>query len=306
MTQPGGGIQLFNRSSTVTVGPVSISNIGQELGLDVWFNVKRSLRPKQPNTADIRLYNLADARRKAIEAAAQPFPASVGPPVKPGEPRGTYTPVSIVAGYVGSTEEIFFGEMRTAQTVIDGPDTVLEMTTGDGDTATILSRISFSFGAGINAYVVAQKLCSSMGLGVGNIATVAAQLRSSPAYKSGVVLKGNPMHHLVDLAKSCGLEVSVHKGVAQWQVLGQPLGGQAYVISADTGMIGSPSVDTAGNLNFECLLIPGIKPGASVQMQATYVTGTYRIISVETTGDTSGNDWKHSVEARRPGTGLGS
>lgn len=289
----------------MTVGSTEISNIGQQIGLDVWFQIKRSLRPKEPNTGDLRLYNLSDAHRKAIEASAQPLPTSVGPPVKPGEPRGQYTPISIVAGYVGSTEQIFFGEMRSGQSTIDGPNTVMELMTGDGDIATVLSRISFAFGAGTNAYNVAQKLCSSMGLGVGNIATVATQLRSAAAYKNGIVTKGNPMHLLVDLARSCGLEVSVQKGVAQWQVLGQPLGGQAYLLSPTTGLIGSPSVDTTGTLSFECLMIPGIKPGAPVMMNSAYVQGLYRIISVETTGETGGNDWKHDVEARRYGTGLG-
>lgn len=294
-------VQLFERSCTLTVGPVQIANAGQQSGLAVWFQARRSLKPGEPATADVRVYNLSDSTRKAIEAAAQPLapPGGSAPGAVPSA-----TPVSIVAGYVGATSTIFIGELRSAQTVQDGADTVTELTTGDSDTAAVLARSTHCFGAGANAFLVATKLLSDMGVGPGNIATVAAVLRAAPCYQKGVVLKGASYDLLVDLASSCGLEVTIQGGVAQWLSLGRPLGGQAYLLQTDpvnTGVLGSPSVDTKGVLSIETLMLPGIGPGSPIVVKTAYISGLYRVTAIETTGDVSGADWGHKIEGKRIG-----
>jgi hypothetical protein len=291
---------LENRSCTVTVGTTQIANIGQQAGLDVWFSVRRSLRPKEPNTCDLRLYNLKEDTRKAIEQASQPLPSAASAPGS----KAKVVPVKIEAGYVDHTETIFLGEMRSAQTVTDGPDIVTELTTGDGDEAALLARSTSTFGPGANAYAVAQALIKDMGCGVGNIATVADVLRGAPLFSKGVSLKGNSLAHLVDIASACGLEVNVQGGVTQWTSRGQPLKGEAYSLSSDTGLIGSASVDTKGVLTFLMFMAPGIRPGAPVMLDSVYVKGLFRIISVETTGDTASNDWFHQVEAKKYGLGV--
>lgn len=295
--------QLVNRSSVVTVGPVQVSNIGQQIGLRAWFQVRRSLKPGEPNTCDLRLYNLSDDTRKAIEQAAQPIAPPGG-----GAPGAdtTATPVKIVAGYVGASATVFLGELRSAQTIkTEEGDTVTELTTGDGDSAAILARAPGKcFGAGANAYQVAQYLLAQMGCGVGNIATVRSILTSAPCYQRGVVLKGRAYELLRDLALSCGLEVTVQGGVAQWLSQGEPLGGQAYVLSTtptNTGVVGSPTVDTKGVLSLKTLLLPGLAPGAPIVVKTTYISGLYRITSIETTGDTRAGDWYHAIEAKRIG-----
>lgn len=299
MAQPS-PIRLFDRSATITVGTVQIDNVGQQIGLDIWASVRRSLRPKESNTCDLRIWNLSEDSRKAIESAAQPSPG-------PAQPGGTNTivPVKVVAGYVGATSTLFLGEMRSAQTMTDGPDTVTELQTGDGDAAAIMSRMSASFGAGSSAYSVAKQLLKAMGLGSGNIESFAAILRGSPLYQHGAVLKGNALAMLNDLAASCALEVSLQGGVPQFAALGQPVGSSAYLLSSDTGLIGSPSIDTKGTLSCTTLLLPGIRPGAPIQMDSLYVTGLFRVISVESTIDTKENSWEHNIEARRYGTGMG-
>lgn len=299
MAQPS-PINLANRSATITVGPVQIANIGQQIGLDVWASCRRSLRANEPNTCDLRIWNLSDASRKAIEAAAQPNPG-------PAQPGGinTVVPVKVVAGYVGATSTLFLGEMRSAQTLIDGPDTVTELQTGDGDAASIMARLNAQFGAGASAYTVAKALFTAMGVGTGNLESFASILRASPLYAGGAVLKGNAMSILCDLAASCAIEVSLQQGVPQFAALGQPVGSSAYLLNSGTGLIGSPSMDTKGTLTCETLMLPGIRPGAPVQLDAEYVQGLFRVISVETTLDTKENDWNHLFECRRYGTGLG-
>jgi len=320
VTQPSSlptSVSLFNRSCTVQIGPVSVSNIGQQAGLDVWFNVRKSLKPKTPNTADIRLYNLSDSTRKAIEQAAQPLPppggsatskpvSTVVAPDKSGILDNTGTPVTITAGYVGATALIFQGALRSAQTVTDGPDTVTELSTGDGDSSAILARTSYNFGAGATAYSVAKQLISDMKCGAGNTdsSQIKTSLQSAPPYTAGVVLKGSSFEILCELATSCGLEVVLHNGVPLWLVAGQPTPGNAYLLQTvpqNTGVIGSPSVDTKGVLSIETLMLPGIVVGGPIQVETQYIKGLYRVCSAEWTGATSGNDFKISLEAKRYG-----
>lgn len=287
---------LYNRASRVTVGTVQVSNIGQQTGLDVWFQVRRSLKAKEPNTCDLKLWNLSDSSRKSIEQSGQPIPSIAAAPGAPNK----VVPVKIEAGYVGNMATIFLGEMRSGQTVRDKEDLITEMQTGDGDEAIAISRVNQALGP-TSAYTVAQQLLAAMGVGQGNLPAFATNLRAATLYKLGVHLKGNPTTIMVDLCRSIGLEFSVQGGQAQFLSLGQPIDGSAYELSPDTGLIGEPSVDTKGVLSCMTLLLPGLRPGSSIYMNSAFVQGIYRISSMTITGDTAGNEWGIKIEAKRPG-----
>ena len=249
--------KLFKRSCVVTVGTTRIANIGtnvtssdasgvQPTGLDVWFEVRRSLKVGEPNTCDLRLFNLSDSTRKAVEAGTGQRVTKGGEIVDQFVPAGeatdasieefasatVITPVQIEAGYEGATSTIFLGELRSAQTVTDGPDRVTELMTGDGDRAIIIARSNFSVGAGANAYQVVLQLLKDMKVGKGNIVSVEKTLRTSRLYSKGACIKGSSFDILNDLAASCGLEVSMQGGVAQFLPIGQPLDGEAYLLSS--------------------------------------------------------------------------
>lgn len=287
---------LYSRASRITVGTVQVVNIGQQTGLDVWFQVKRSLKAGEPNTFDLKIWNLADSSRKALEQSSQPVPSIAAAPGAPNK----VVPVKIEAGYEGSMATIFLGEMRSAQTVRDKDDLVTELQTGDGDEAAAVARVSQSFGP-TNAYDVALALLKAMGSGAGNIKAFASTLRGNTLFQQGVTLKGNPKTILRDLAASVGLEFTIQSGQAQFLSRGQPIDGSVYELAPETGLIGEPSVDTKGVLSCMTLMLPGLRPGALVYMNSEFVQGTYRICSMETTGETASNDWGHKLEAKRAG-----
>jgi hypothetical protein len=66
-------------------------------------------------------------------------------------------------------------------------------------------------------------------------------------------------------------------------------------------MIGNATVDTKGILSLKTLMIPNLVPGSKLSVKAINVTGFYRILSIETTGNTSmsSGDWGHSIDAQR-------
>jgi hypothetical protein len=290
------GLPAFNRSSTVTVGTTQIQNIGQQRGLRVAFNVKRSLKAKEPNTCDLKIWGLAPSTLAAFATSAQKttlvaapptgIPGALGQPVK-------VIPVQIDAGFVGQTATIFLGEMRSAQTVRSGPETITELNTGDGDVALGLQRMNAAFTAGTTPLAIVQALLAQAGLGTGNLAAVQSAFTQAQGtlFARGVAFKGNPAQALADICQGLGLEFSIQNGAAQFLSLGQPLAGQAYLLSPATGLIGSPTVDSAGILSCMTFILPGLNPGAPIQIESAYIQGTFRILSVEFDGDTWGNDW---------------
>jgi hypothetical protein len=287
---------LFSRASRITVGTKQISNFGQQIGLDVWFSVRRSLKPNEPNTCDLKIWNLSDSTRKLLEQTSQIIPSIASAPGAPA----TAIPVRIEAGYVGNISTIFLGYMRSGQTVRDGDDFVTEFQTGDGDEAQAIARVNQQLGP-TNALTVAQTLIAAMGIGQGNLSAVSDIMKGSTLYQQGVLLKGPPAEMLTDLCLSLGLEFTIQGGQAQFLSLGQPLAGTAYKISSNTGLIGEPSVDTKSVLSFVVLMLPGLKPGQPIVMDSEFVQGTFRLTSITTVGDTAGNQWEMRCEAKRFG-----
>jgi hypothetical protein len=302
----GAGLPAFERSSTVTVGPQQVQNVGLQRGLRVVFEVKRTLKAKEPNTCDLKVWGLSDstlatiaqASTKSTVVAAPPtgIPGVAGKPVK-------VIPVQIDAGYVGQTSTIFLGEMRSAQSVTDGPEIITELNTGDGDVALGLQRMNASFLAGTTPQQVVQALLAQAGIGSGNLAAALPIFARAQGtlFVRGVTLKTNPARALADICASVGLEFSIQNGAAQFLSLGQPLAGKALLISPTSGLIGTPTVDTVGICSFVSLILPGLNPGAPVQLDSKFVQGTFRILSVEYSGDTWGNEWYCKCEAASQG-----
>lgn len=289
----------FSRSATITVGTRQIKNVGQKTGLRCRFEVKATLKASEPNTCDLKIWNLSADTRSEVEAVAQEATQITAPPG--GSKK--IVPVQIVAGYEGHTSTIFLGELRDAQAVRDGSEIVLELTTGDGQDAIVLSRINKGLQRGSTATAAIQAILTAMKVGSGNLQTSAIQsaLSGSTIYQRGALLRGNAMDVLSDLCASVGLEVSVQGGVAQFLVQGQPLAGQAYSLSSASGMIETPSVDTKGVLNAKSLMLPGLKAGGPIVMDAESVKGLFRITSLETVGDTHGQEWECRIEGKRYG-----
>jgi hypothetical protein len=289
-----GSVPLFLRSSTVTVGNTQIQNIGLQQGLDVEFKVVRSLKPTDPNTCDLKIYGLSDDTQQQLANASQAYKPAGGPTTK-------VIPVRIDAGFVNNTSTIFLGEMRAAETTKDGQETETELSTGDGDDALVIQRISQSFAPGATPVQVVQALLSQMGVGQGNLGAVKPILAGSSMFTLGVNLKGNAAETLTKICASAGLEFSLQNGQAQFLPRGQPLAGEAYLLGPNTGLWGSPTVDTKGVMQCQCALLPGLAPGVPVQIQSAYVQGLFRITTITTTGSTAGGDWSHQIEAKRFG-----
>jgi len=98
---------------------------------------------------------------------------------------------------------------------------------------------------------------------------------------------------------SYGLEWSVQDGALQILERGTAIDGKTVVkLTPETGLKGSPSVDSKGVLQFECLLNPLLKPGCVVVVESMFVRGGFRLTDVKHEGDTSGGDWKTTAHGK--------
>lgn len=270
--------QLFHRDYEITLGTTDIK------GLACAFKVKKTLK-SEPNTATIKVWNLSDATRDLI---SQPKKA---------------VPVRIEAGYKGDTAQIYLGELRSGTSEISGADIVTTLTSGDKEKSTQQSRIHVPIGAKTSADQALLAIARTFkDVGLGNATKMAAKLATKglAIFPVATVLTGNSARTMTDFCRSAGLEWSIQDGKFQILDLNKALEERPFILSSESGLIGSPTQDSDGSINFTTLMIPNIRPGMRVQLDSVFVKGLYRIQECEYSGDTWGNEWDIKISAKPP------
>lgn len=281
---------LFGRVVRIAAGPRTL-NAGSALaaieaglgfdfsGLDCVFRVKKTLKP-EPNTCELRVYNLADTTRHVLQASDRVM-------------------VRVEAGYEDAVSQLFFGEVRSAQSSIQGPDIITEISSGDSEKEMQTARVSMSIGAGTSAVVVLQQIADALGVGIGNALVVASTLHSN-FFGDGSALFGNAAVALSAFCASADLEWSIQDGNLQLLQRGTALETRGPMLSAGTGLIGSPAIDHKGIVTASALIQPGIIPGAYVGIESLAFSGVFRVLECEWVGDTRGNDWSVRFTGKPP------
>jgi len=272
---------LFHRVAAVVVG----TGGGRALridALDFSFTVVKNLR-REPNTCSVEIYNLSDTSRLSIEGAS-------------GQQ------LRLEAGYANDSWAIFEGEVRRAWTEYEGAvDRKTTIEGGDGERAFRVARVNRSFGEGTSLRSVIAEVATSMGLGVGNL-EAETQGRGfeglGSTYAEGCVVSGSGRESLSGLCRSIGLEWSVQDGNLQLLPFREAVRHTAVLLTPDTGLIGSPSIDSEGVMHAKALIIPGIFPGRKIDVRSRYAAGVFRAAKTTFTGSTAGPDWYVDIEGR--------
>ena len=274
-------MKLFNRRVRLVIGAngegLSVS------GLDITFDVKKSLKP-EPNVATIEVRNLTEDHRKSFETS---------------ETLG----VELHAGYEGGMSLIYLGEMRAAVTSREGPDLVTTIHSGDKHAMFAGKHIRVPLGEQTNAKVALEQLVKAMkAAGVGEGAALyevlAGELEQKVLFPSGGVLSGNASTLLSSLCRSVGIEWSVQNGKLQFLKLGET-DEEAFELGPDTGLIGKVEISNKGYVKATSLLIPGVKCGTKVTFSTeTALVGGYRIEKIRYHGATFSKEWYCSIEAK--------
>lgn len=268
---------MFIRDWSLIVGSTRYTD-----PLRVVFHSKRTIKP-QPNTLDLEIYNLSDSSRLALEKAES-------------------LPCILEAGYRDEgVSSIFRGDVRSITTQWTGPDSKTTLSSGDGEKAIRGKRVRVFLGPQTLTTTVLTELANALGLAPGNLGPVQAALNArgqAVMFPRGVALQGNAWREMQTLARSADLDISVQDGALLILDRGKTLDQRAVVLTEDFGLEGSPSVDADGTIGFQAKILPDLRPGVLIQMNARAVKGLYRLEHVEAHGDTAGTDWGMTCHAR--------
>lgn len=275
------------RACSLVVG----GNSGSGLDLSelrITFKTKKG-DMETPNSAEINVYNLSEATASRIQRE--------------------FTQVALSAGYVGNSGLIFRGNIRQVRTWREnGVDTVLAILAADGDRAYNFATVNTTLAAGslpADRVRVCQGSMADKGTEAGYTPDLGGQ-----ALPRGVVMYGMARQYMRDEAQNTGTDWSIQDGKVQMVPRKGYLPGQAVLLTHETGLIGTPE-QTQEGITVRSLLLPNLRIGGRIKLDNKSVKrmqsplkmaagqtaprldddGVYRILKVEFSGDTRGNDW---------------
>lgn len=270
---------LWKRSARLVLKDVETE------GLRLRFRIKKTLKP-DPNTLDLSVYNLSAATRARLQEAR--------------------IPLVLLGGHEGARQVLFAGESRAVDHLREGAAWVTHVQCGDGEKA-FREHSSFSVGAGARLSDVIARIAQDLGVDAGD---AVSKIRRGEfplaldAFLQGYAANGRSVRELDRVTKAAGLEWSIQDGVLQILPPEKVTQEDAVVLSADSGLIGSPDHKMAEKpdlpplLKAQSLLNGGFRPGRAVKIEALSRTGFYRVENVEHAGDTHGAEWTTTIEAR--------
>jgi len=260
-------------------------------GLRVNFEITKSIL-SFPNLARITLYNPNQDTLSALEEK--------------------YTRIVLNAGYEGDLRLLFKGDVRNVFQTKTGRDRLLTIYSGDGEkswqNATFNKTLSESLSVS-SAIQEVLKTFSDVNIGtLQGLPQVADKLR-------GQVLSGSSKDIMDNFAEEYGFSWSIQDGEIIITPEQEPLeGDQAVLVTAATGMIGSPTITEIG-VDVTTLLNPRLLPNRGFIIESlnadvsignlffrnvkrTSAEGLYKIQEVVFRGDSRDGDWLSSVKGR--------
>lgn len=300
---------LSNRKARVTVGAVVATapdgtetiDVEQVEDLRIQFKVKKTLK-KEPSTCEFSISNLSEKSRALFQKKN--------------------LRIVLEAGYEDSSAQLFSGQSRYTDQILNGATWTTKVFCGDGERPYRYLRVAESFRPGTLVSDVIQNVMQALGLPVvGHLADLRALTEQ---FVQGYTAFGKVAAELDHLLKSRGFEWSIQDGQLQILKVDGATGEDIIRLAPDTGLIGSPEhgspekdlpvaqlsplaadVDYTVQatkkkgpavLKVKSLLQPGFRPGRRVQVESRGVNGVFRIETVEHEGDTFGGPWYSTLE----------
>ncbi len=276
-------MDLFGRRYTLTVGTVKIEGAAGR-GLRVAFRIHKSLA-KDPNTGEIKIFNLSKENRAKLKDKG--------------------IPIVFSAGYENTEATIFSGDSRYINHELEGPTWVTKIQCGDGERAYAFTRFNKSYAAGVSVGSILRDAVASTSLNPGNLNSALAEPPRGglTSFVRGYTAHGRAVDTIETLAKSLGFTVSIQGGAFQFLRNGVAPGA-AVLLSPGTGLIGSPTYsspekkDQAARLIAKSFLQPQIVCGGQVSIKSEEVNGAFRVQKLDHTGDWQGQEWYTSIEVK--------
>lgn len=245
-----------------------------------------------PNVARLSLYNASPETLSALQER--------------------YTRIVLNAGYEGDLRLLFKGDVRNVFQNKTGRDRVTTIYSGDGEQSWQNATFNKTFSEKLSVSSAIEEVLKSFSdVNIGTLQglpQVADKLR-------GQTLSGSSKDIMDTFAEEYGFSWSIQDGEIVITPDEEPLqGDEAVLITAATGMIGSPTVTEIG-VDVTTLLNPRLLPNRAFVIESvnadvaignlffrnikrTTGEGTYKIQEVTFTGDSREGDWLSSVKGR--------
>ncbi len=279
---------LFNRSVSLTLAEYVDGSFSQTKpnavvvrDLRAYFVVEKSLEDT-PNTCEITVNNLAEETRTFLQK------------------RPLH--VRLDAGYADQLSRLFSGDAILAHSRRDGTEWLSKLQIRDGGRAHRHARVRRSYKTKVDARTALRDVAESMGLKLPKSLDDVKELLAK--FQSGLVLDGPSAEQMTRLLDPYDRQWSIQDGSLQVLASGETRGGEAILISQSTGMIGSPDRSSpkkekeGPTLTVETLLDPRLTPGCRIKVESRSVSGVFRVERVRHVGDTHGQQWTTTVEAK--------
>lgn len=271
-----------------------IGKNGQGLDLSalrITFDVKKDDQTT-PNSARICVYN--------------PAPDTINQALR------EFDTVSLDAGYTDGMGLIYAGNIIQVRRLRSGPDIVLEISAGDGDTAYNYGVVNTTLAAGATNKDRLTALARAMA--IGNVDAGAALLSADTgrALPRGKVLYKPVKDYMREYGRDAGVAVFIDNGKLQTIKRDGYLPGTPVELAPGTGLIGAAQ-QTLDGVEASSRLNPEIRIGGLVHIDPAYLVaadttnatasagekktvhqaagGYYRVIAADYTGDTHGQPW---------------
>ncbi len=288
----------FDRVYRLLVGKPNQKGVEISQPIRVTFDVNKDAQ-EESNDSVIRIYNLAEATRRAME--------------EPGLMCVLY------AGYAEEAGPLLMmaGSVVFAYTKFEQPDVVTELIVKDGYVEVRDTAVSIGLGSGARASAIIRDIARQMGLPL-----VMADDVPDRQWQQGFSFYGAARTALHKVTQGTGLEWSIQNQQLQVVQRRGTTRRQAIVLAADTGLLGYPErtreaarekakvkdKTTGDDVNLvsarqqrdgwrvTSLLLPTLNPGDLVKLESRTVEAFLRADALRHTGDSAGGDWQTELE----------
>lgn len=259
-------------------------------GLHITFQIKKSSdNKKKGNQASVSIYNLAEDKRKSLEA--------------------TNVPVRLDVGYLDTgLHELFHGESTDIVTTRRGEDIITTVTLDAAYTGLNHRLVSKLAAPGSTVEDIVRNLAVSM-------PDVARTKFSGKGLKQkavdGYPMSGTPRQILTELCDAFGLEWQVDSGILYVTDVVESFmtNAQAFIINEMSGLIERPEVTDVEKqrkkddkkkkgrkgLQIKLLLNPVLQAGGLIKLEYGDLSGMYKIIDIQHEGEIYGNSWMTTI-----------
>lgn len=265
---------VFLQSPTAANGIAFGNHYSNQSALRCVFALEKKVE-SAPNKGTITLYNLNPKTRAAI---------------------GLGWTVRLRCGYENLVDTLFIGKVGIVNHNREGPDIATVMQVSEGFRALMETPFNKSYPPKTHVAQVLQDIAKAMDVKIGVVRNIPDR-----AIGKGLALSHSCRDALDTVLKPLKMEASISNERLNILPADKPFGTRAVVVSKDSGLINTPSIEKR-DVNFDALLIPALAvPGQLVQVKTgdALASGFFKIRSVKIEGDSHGDRWNVSCNCSR-------